>query len=141
MRDEFKVIKILEQDSIVINGGLNNGLTFGQEVEIFVPGDEIIDIDSEEVLGTLDFIKERLELTEVYEKFSVCEKYEEREVHIPSPLSRVLAEATPPFAKGGRTEIVRERVPLRVNDSQKTSRVKANRTIELGDRVRSVIVE
>lgn len=79
----FKVIKIIDEYSLVINSGLKDGISIGDSIEIFLEGDEIVDPFNEgKVLRTLDFIKDTLEVTEVYSEFAVCKKIITNEVHI-----------------------------------------------------------
>ena len=69
-----KVIKILDNYSILINYGRTKGATVGENVQIVEIGPEIIDPDSGESLGTLDHIKDVLQIQEVFDEFSICNK-------------------------------------------------------------------
>lgn len=75
MGETFKVIKIINAYSIVINGGSNNELHLGDEMEVFVKGEEILDPDTNESLGTLDYIKSRIEIATLLPKMSICKNY------------------------------------------------------------------
>jgi uncharacterized protein YerC len=77
MADIFKVVKIIDAYSIVINGGSNDKLNLGDKLEIFVKGEEVIDLDTKESLGTLDYIKARIEITTILPKMSVCKDIKE----------------------------------------------------------------
>lgn len=68
-----KVIKILDNYSILIDYGYSEGAEKGDIVRIIEIGDEIYDCD-ETPLGTLDTIKETLEIVTTYEYFSICQK-------------------------------------------------------------------
>ena len=58
---EGKVAKILDEYSIVINVGRNNGVVDGMVFAVFVQSNEDIkDPDSSEVLGKLENIKEHV---------------------------------------------------------------------------------
>lgn len=68
-----EVIKILNQYAVLIDYGSKDGAVKGDKVRIFVKGNEIYN-NKNEFLGTLDIIKDELEITTVYEHFSICEK-------------------------------------------------------------------
>lgn len=71
-RDEYSIIKIINDKSVVVNYGSNQNAQVGDILEIFEKGEEILDPISNESLGTLDIIKGRLEVRVVYEKMSYC---------------------------------------------------------------------
>ena len=66
MNEVFKIVRIVNDRNIVINAGNDQGLKEGDILEVFVPGEEIIDIDTGESLGTLDIIKAKLEIKNVF---------------------------------------------------------------------------
>lgn len=70
----FRVIKIISKFEIVINGGDNNFVREGNEYEVYVEGNEIVDPFNNESLGTLDFIKDTLTATYVSNKFAILKK-------------------------------------------------------------------
>lgn len=72
LKKQLKVAKIIDEYSIVINGGKNFGIAPGDTLEIFVPGSEIKDPDTGESLGSLDFVKAKLVAKDVFPKMSVC---------------------------------------------------------------------
>ncbi|WP_054767291.1 hypothetical protein [Lysinibacillus parviboronicapiens] len=76
MNNTYKVIKIINEYQIVVNVGKNKGISKGQTLEIFVPGEEIIDPDTGESLGALDFIKSYLIVKDVFDKMCICENKE-----------------------------------------------------------------
>ena len=79
MEGIYKIIKIIDAYSIVINGGSNDDLILGTQLEIFAKGEEIIDPDTKESLGTLDLVKERIEITTILPKMSICKNIEEKQ--------------------------------------------------------------
>lgn len=81
----FKVVKIIDQHSLVINAGANKGITTGNVYEIFEIGEEILDPESGESLGTLDFIKAKIKVQNVLPKISICINNE----NIPNPLANI----------------------------------------------------
>jgi len=72
--DNFRVIEILDEYSILINYGRTEGASEGDRIRIISKGPEIIDPVTNEILGTLDSIKSSLTLATVYDKFSLCQK-------------------------------------------------------------------
>ncbi|MCU4958658.1 hypothetical protein OB990_20905 [Bacillus cereus] len=131
----FKVIKIIDEYSLVINSGLKDGISIGDSIEIFLEGDEIVDPFNEgKVLGTLDFIKDTLEVTEVYSEFAVCEKRVTKEVHIPSPLQKAISHSMSGLS--GITGTTETRITVKkinIDESEITGRRKGNKVIRIGD--------
>lgn len=70
MAIEAKVIRIISETAILINVGWLSGVNRGDEFRIVQRGDEIFDTETEESLGYFDYIKTKLEVTEVFENFS-----------------------------------------------------------------------
>lgn len=66
-----KVIKILDEYNIVINIG-SDSINVGDSVYIYERGSEVIDPDTNELLGTIDLVKATIRVIEVFEKFSIC---------------------------------------------------------------------
>lgn len=138
----FKVIKIIDEYSIVINGGLEKNISKGDDIEIFLEGEELFDPDTGESLGTLDFVKDSLEVTEVYLKFSVCERIITKRTHKPSPLSQAMisfAQSASNFS--GTTEIETTRKKINIDPKQATGRLEGDSKIKIGDTVRIALAE
>jgi len=116
-----KVIKILDNYSILINYGRTKGATVGENVQIVEIGPEIIDPDSGESLGTLDHIKDVLQIQEVFDEFSICNK-------------RIKINFTAFVDPFKQTEKIYSKQELLVNKEQitKIQRPQSN-TINLGD--------
>lgn len=74
MAFETNIISIPDTKTLLIKGGVDQGINVGDEFRIISKGKEIIDPDSHEVLGTYDQVKAKLEVTQVYEKFSELKK-------------------------------------------------------------------
>lgn len=90
-KKEYKVINIINKFNIIINYGSNNGAYEGQEVRISITGDEILDLDGKS-LGNIEIIKEELEITRVYNNFSICKKIKINEINPFQPISLVKKE-------------------------------------------------
>lgn len=74
-----KVIKIPNEYIVIISANKYE-VNIGDDVAIYEPGDEILDPDTGEKLGDFDFIKTKLEISETYDNYSVCQRvvYERR---------------------------------------------------------------
>lgn len=68
-----EVIEILSEYAILIDFGYKEGAEKGDKIQIYKKGREVYN-SAKEYLGTLDIIKDELEITKVYEHFSVCKK-------------------------------------------------------------------
>ena len=79
---EATVINIMSNTELIINYGLADGATIGQKIRIIERGESIVNLKGEE-LGTLDAIKEELEITQVYDHFSICQKLIREETYTP----------------------------------------------------------
>lgn len=140
---EGKVAKILDEYSIVINVGRDNGVVDGMVFVVFVQSDdEVKDPDSGEVLGKLEHVKNYIFVSHVQDKFSTCVAGEkempctEYESHGAQTLSgAMMAESMTGRPGGGR--IGNEK--LNVNTSQITG-VPQLSPISVGDKVRAVEV-
>ena len=140
---EGKVAKILDEYSIVINIGRNNGVVNGMVFAVFVQSDEEIkDPDSGEALGKLENIKEHVFVAHVQDKFSTCVAGEkeapcgEHESHGAQTLSgAMMAESM--TGRPGSNKLSNEK--LNVNTSQITG-IPQLGPISVGDMVRAVEV-
>lgn len=72
MNNNFRIVKIIDDKSLVINAGRNYNIQEGDEFEIFSEGKPIIDPVTKENLGKLDFIKDTLVVSVVYDKMCIC---------------------------------------------------------------------
>lgn len=72
MSVEYRVIKIIDEYNIVINYGANDGAKDGERLDIFVPGQSVIDPVTGENLGTLDYVKAKIMVKDAFPKMSVC---------------------------------------------------------------------
>ena len=118
----FKVIKLISDKRIVINAGKNEVQTGDILRVIEKNSEEIVDPDTNEVLGTLDYIKATITVEYVYEHMSICKNYETKTVN-----------ALDPFETLRQREVTS---PLNVNLSQITGGYNIdNKLIEIGDLV------
>lgn len=81
----YRVIKIINEYKIVVNAGLTDHIQEGQHIEIFAPGQEIVDPITGENLGTLDYVKAKLYAKDVFPKMCVCMNQETETFSILEP--------------------------------------------------------
>lgn len=65
-----KVVKIIDEYTIVTNIGKNVDIKIGQEFNIISIGDEILDPDTNEILGNLEIFKGVVKVSYVQERMS-----------------------------------------------------------------------
>jgi len=86
-KSDIKVIKIIDDMQIVINAGTEYGIKNGDKFEIYLKGIEIFDPVTNEALGTLDFIKARVQAFTVYPKMTICKNERTRDISFVDALS------------------------------------------------------
>lgn len=70
---QFKVAKILDEYSLIINGGSVDGVEVNDTFNLLDKrGGDVYDPDTQEVIGQMDLIKGTVEVFEVQEKMSIC---------------------------------------------------------------------
>lgn len=85
MKNIYKVVKIVNEYKVVVNAGSNDLIQKGQCLEIFAPGREVIDPDTNESLGVLDYVKAKLYVKDVFPKMSLCVNQDSETVSILTP--------------------------------------------------------
>ncbi|NRG47485.1 hypothetical protein HRF87_22420 [Bacillus sp. CRN 9] len=81
---EFKVVKILDEYTVVINAGTNYNIKVNDEFQILdKKGSEVRDPETDEIIGRLDLIKANVNVTEVQEKMCICSSPHTVKVNIP----------------------------------------------------------
>ena len=69
---EGKVAKILDESNLIISVGSSQGVQQGLPFIVFAPGDEVVDPDSGESLGTWEAVKGEIVANHVQERISIC---------------------------------------------------------------------
>lgn len=135
MNDVYKIVRILNDTEIVINGGHLHGLREGDFLEIFVEGEEIEDPETSESLGTLDIIKGKVKIKTIYDKMSLCESAEYKiEKKYPEHMSAI-TKMTKSLDRYFIAE-VEVLQPLNVDMEQAQQVEEVDRIIRLGDTIR-----
>jgi hypothetical protein len=70
-----KISNIIDSYTVALNIGKNKNVTKGMRFKILTKKIEIKDPERGEVLGSMEFEKARVEISKVYEKFSLAETY------------------------------------------------------------------
>jgi hypothetical protein len=70
-----KVVKILSETEVVLGGGSTSGIQEGMEFVIYEDGDEIIDPETKESLGTLEVVKGYVTIVNVQPKLSIAKTH------------------------------------------------------------------
>lgn len=83
------VINIMNEKNIIIDYGYDSGAKIGDKVRIIEQGEPITNLKGQKI-GTLDLIKENVEIVEAYPSFSVCQKIIEKS--IPSIFGSALSQ-------------------------------------------------
>lgn len=119
----FRIIKIIDDETIVINAGSNNNISRGDEFEIYEIGENIKDPVSGENLGSLDTIKDTVEAVTVFPKMCICK-------HLDSYANSVGSIAT----------LITRNTPktLNVDVSQISGGLSSDKTIRIGDKARKI---
>ena len=124
---EGKVAGIINVYTVVINRGLEHGVEEDMRFVIYEPGEEIKDPDGGS-LGIFEYVKAKVEVVDVQEKFSTAETYETHTTT--TPATRFLAQA--------RGETTRNVLPL---DEETSARLQNDLrpSVKIGDLVRQIL--
>ncbi len=122
MEKIYKVIKIVDDETLIINAGYNDGIETGDRFEIYSTGEEIKDPDTNETLGILDYIKEKVEAIDVFPKMCVCRH--NIIVNFMDTLSYELTKIKPKT--------------LNVDSTQISGGLSSDNVIKIGDKVRKI---
>lgn len=77
MKDNVKVVKVIDEYKLVINVGTDDGAQVGQKYLVYSIGEEeIFDPDTNESLGHLELVKGTGKITHVQPKMSTIESCE-----------------------------------------------------------------
>lgn len=68
----FKVAKIIDDRTLVITAGAEKGFKVGDCFEIYEIGAVVEDPDTLVTLGSLEYVKARIRITQIYPKMAVC---------------------------------------------------------------------
>ena len=66
------VVIILDDKRLVINIGSNDGLKLNDKIIVYEIGENVKNIDGK-IIGTLDYIKAELVVTNLYDNIAICQ--------------------------------------------------------------------
>lgn len=122
--ENYRVIDILNNKTILINYGYDHGAAVNDKIRILAKGPEVKDPFTNETLGSLDAIKENLSIVTTYSNFSLCQKIQ---TVTKSPFVNPLAGFQTTFD---------EIVSLNVDkESISDKKIPTDKTIRIGDLV------
>lgn len=127
-----KVIGFIEGNTykIISNIGVEKGVRVGMPFIVYYEGDKVIDPDTKEDLGRLEYIKAKVKVSQVAEKYCILES-DEFIIQKPSPFENFIV------GEMGRRRPVKFLKPLKlVRDKDKVS-PENKEEIVIGDLVRS----
>lgn len=75
-KTNFKIVEILSEYDILINGGTTHGIKENDKFEIYKQGRPVIDPDTKETLGYFDMIKGIVVAKKIQEKITICSSLE-----------------------------------------------------------------
>ncbi len=124
-KEIFKVIKILDSETIVLNAGKNNRINIGDKFEIYGPGQEVIDEDWINY-GTLDIIKEKVTVDNLYDKMCLCRHHEK------SAFASMVGLSSLYVSSGYKS--------LNVDKTQMSNEMDEDHTIRIGDKAKRIYI-
>ena len=125
MTSNFKIVKIVSEYKVVVNAGRMNFIREDDTLEVYQPGQEVTDPETGESLGTLDFIKAKLRVVDVFPKMCVCENRETKSKSI--------------FVNISQSLTYEEKLPLNVQTTDISGGYEGvDKKIKVGDLVRKV---
>ena len=89
----YQVIEIIDTNTLIVDYGMLDGATSGQKLRIFTKGEPVKNLQGKEI-GTLDIIKDIVEITTPYDSFSLCKKVANIVPFSLNPLSQLLKESS-----------------------------------------------
>ena len=132
---EVKVAAIPNQYTVIINYGLKDDQSsdekhayVSQELEVYVKGEDVYDPDTGDFLGRFDPIIEKLEITEVYDNFSVARKIKKQRKNLAEQFAS-------PMLMEKEEKIVQK---LHVNEDDLMGPLEYKSKISIGDLVKFV---
>lgn len=119
------VIKIPNAYQLVVQTDSGQFVVKGEAVAVYEIASKIVDPETNETLGTYDFIKEELVVEEVFDSYFIC--------------SKIVTKEIDPFAIDAfRSKQVHERSKLDVDPTQNENLELTDKTIRLGDAVKRI---
>ena len=116
------VIRIIDNRTLLVNTGRGD-LSVGQTIQVYVPGEEIMDLDGT-VLSNYCFIKDELEVIQVEDTYSVCQKQK--------AITKNISFALSPLLETKRTDYI----PLNIDESDIQELKPKDPLVRVGDPIK-----
>lgn len=127
---DFRVVRILDEFSVVIDGGYNQEIKRGDIFQIFVPGEEIHDPENPNiVIGTLDTVKATIIATQISPSVTICKNAEQK--------SGLTLKISPEW-QNILSALSATTRPMHVDPTQIQSASFSTEPIKIGDKVRKL---
>ncbi|HOJ59783.1 MAG TPA: hypothetical protein PK878_05820 [bacterium] len=127
-----KVVSILDDQRLIVNLGMEHGVSMGDRFVVYEEGGEITDPSTQQSLGKLELIKAQVEAVHVQEKMSLLMPILKQTTTQSTVLSATLAQTYSTTS----SDIYRDRLPVKKDQISGLSLL--NSLIMIGDLVRSV---
>lgn len=125
MTGNYKIVKIINEYKVVVNAGSNSFIKEDDILEVYQPGQEVTDPETGESLGTLDFVKAKLRVVDVFPKMCVCENRDTKQKSV--------------FVNLSQNWTYEETLPLNVQTTDISGGYEGiDKKIKVGDLVRKV---
>ena len=122
-----KVIEIPNDKTLIISKEEKNSLSIGDNLQICEESNDIKNFDNE-IIGKFYFIKDTVEVTEVYDKYVICKKLTRRNTSPITNMNNLFKDSI---------EIVEDK--LNVNDKDNKKVTIKNKEISIGDVVKKIL--
>jgi hypothetical protein len=122
-----KVIEIPNDKTLIISKEEKNSLSIGDNLQICEESNDIKNFDNE-IIGKFYFIKDTVEVTEVYDKYVICKKLTRRNTSPITNMNNLFKDSI---------EIVEDK--LNVNDKDNKKLTIKNKEISIGDVVKKIL--
>ena len=124
-----KVARIIDESTVILSVGQQDGVTSGMRFVIYEEGEEILDPDTGDSLGAWEVVKGEVVAKHVQERIAVAQAPSKEPRASNAPVSTLMAEVSK-----GRSE---DSGKLNVNRSDLTGRPQVG-PVAIGDQVRSI---
>ena len=122
-----QVIEIPNDKTLIISKEEKNSLSIGDNLQICEESNDIKNFDNE-IIGKFYFIKDTVEVTEVYDKYVICKKLTRRNTSPITNMNNLFKDSI---------EIVEDK--LNVNDKDNKKLTIKNKEISIGDVVKKIL--
>jgi hypothetical protein len=131
-RTDFTIVRILDEFSVVIDGGYNHGINKGDIFQIYSIGEPIYRPEQNDLfIGTLDIVKSNIIAVDVQPGLTICRN---EQTSSNMKFSDEFAKGLAPFV-AALAPVAR---PLRVDPTEIEPRNLSDEPIKLGDKVRKL---